>query len=83
MKRMRWVVWMLVCCGLGFIGPKSAFAQSVSLDANLALGYQGLDGLVDVQSGQRIGLEVYGNEIEGVNGFSVVLTYVSGYEANE
>lgn len=75
MKRMCVVVWMVLLGGFGVMAPQSVLAQSVMLDANLALGYQGLDGVVDVQSGQRIGLEVYGNDIEGVSGFSVVLTY--------
>lgn len=73
MKRMCLVFWMMIVCVA--ILPNGAFAQKVLLDANVSSGYQGLDGLVDVQAGQRIALEVYGKDVAGIRGFSVLAAY--------
>jgi hypothetical protein len=75
MKRMCLVFGMI--CLMGAVWPSSGHAQSVLLDGNLAVGYQGLDGLVDVKAGQRVALEVYGKDVTGVSGFSVVVTYAA------
>lgn len=70
MKRMCLVFWMVVLAL-----PNEVFAQKVLLDANVSPGYQGLDGLVDVQNGQRVALEVYGKDVTGMRGFSVVVAF--------
>lgn len=75
MKRMCLVFGVI--CLLGAIGPSGVQAQSVLLDGNLSAGYQGLDGLVDIKAGQRVALEVYGKDVVGVSGFSVVVTYAA------
>lgn len=75
MKRMCMILGMLVVCG---VWPSQGVAQSILLDANLSPGYQGLDAVVNVQAGQRIGLEVYGKNIQSVNGFSAQVGYDAG-----
>lgn len=75
MKRMCAVFGIVVICVWGFILADKVQAQTVLLDANLLAGYQGQDGLVDIQSGQRVALEIYGKEIDGMSGFSVQVTY--------
>ena len=71
MKRMCLVCWMVVLA----LWPNEVFAQKVLLDANVSSGYQGLDGLVDVQAGQRVALEVYGKDVTDIRGFSVVVAF--------
>ncbi|MBT3606441.1 MAG: hypothetical protein HN521_25500 [Candidatus Latescibacteria bacterium] len=77
MKRMCVIFGMVFACMVGAVLPGHILAQTVLLDANLLAGYQGQDGLVDIQSGQRVALEVYGKEINGVSGFSVQVTYAA------
>ena len=75
MKRMCVILGIVLTCVWGVVLPNGLQAQTVLLDANLLAGYQGQDGLVDIQPGQRVALEVYGKEINGVSGFSVQVTY--------